>query len=225
MKNLLILFPHIIIALLPSRIKIFIFTHIFSAQIHPSARIGFSLIKVKKLVMGENSSIGHFNSIRGLDLLQLGSHAVIRNANTLSAMPLAATKQFFSELNRFPAFILGEHSAVIKGHFFDCNNTITIGHHSIIAGISSVFFTHGINIDKNRQESSPITIGDYCMVGARCVITKGASLPNNCVLGSNSTLHKAFTQCHTLYSGVPALAVKSLSEEAEFFHRKIGYVQ
>jgi len=119
---------------------------------------------------------------------------------------------------------MGACSAIVKGHFFDCNHTITLGHHTIVAGQGSSFFTHGIDLAQNRQESSPIRIGNHCMIGACCVVLKGGVLPDCSVLGANSTLHKAFSEPYTLYSGVPAQPVATLDPESGYFHREIGFV-
>ena len=55
-------------------------------------------------------------------------------------------------------------------------------------------------------------------------VIKGSALPDCSVLGANSTLHKAFSQPYTLYSGVPAQPVAPLDPESGYFHRDIGFV-
>lgn len=72
--------------------------------------------------------------------------------------------------------------------------------------------------------SSPVRIGQYCFVGAACVILKGAVLPDFSILAANSTLHRAFDESYGLYSGVPAQRVRALDHDCAYFHRTIGYV-
>ena len=224
MRRALSNFFFIILAIFPNAVKRLVYNKCFGCEIDSTARIGISFIRVTKIQMGPKARIGNFNVIKDLELLQLGIEASIGSANRISAMPLGSRKHFQSELDRFPALIIGDYSAITGKHYFDCNNTISIGHHSQVAGLGSMFFTHGINLNENRQESAIISIGNYCMIAARCVLVKGSQLPDCCVLAANSTLHKKFEKTHTLYSGVPAVALKGLDPSAEYFHREKGYV-
>lgn len=214
-----------LLVFLPSPIKIYIYNKFLGCDIHKTAKIGVSCICVRKIKMGAGARIRHLNIIKNLELLDLGEAASIGNMNSFTAIPSSSSMHFKNEKNRYPALIMGEHSAIVKKHFFDCNNTISIGKYSTIAGLGSVFFTHGINLEENKQESNKIQIGDYCMVFACSVITKGAVLPDCSILGANSTLHKEFSETHTLYSGVPAQMVKKLDVNFKYFHRDIGYVE
>ncbi len=224
MKTFLIYIPYLCLACLPNILKRVIYTKVLGWEIHKTAKIGFSFIHAQKVKMGAGTKIKHFNVIRNLELLDMRDHACIGNSNIMSALPLESTRHFGTEDNRVQALIMGEYSAIIKKHYFDCNNTITIGHHSIIAGFGSAFFTHSINLMDNQQETKEIHISNYCMVGALSVITKGAVLPECCVLTANSTLHKAYDQTHTLYSGVPAVPVKTLDTACKYFYRETGFV-
>ncbi|PCJ95747.1 MAG: hypothetical protein COA45_12025 [Zetaproteobacteria bacterium] len=215
----------LLLVFLPSPIKIYIYNKFLGCDIHKTAKIGMSYICVRKIKMGAGARIRHLNIIKNLELLELGEVASIGNMNSITAVPSLSRMHFKNEKDRYPALIMGEHSAIVKKHFFDCNNTISIGKYATIAGLGSVFFTHGINLEDNRQELNKIKIGDYSMVSACSVITKGAVLPDCSILGANSTLHKAFSQSHTLYSGVPAQAVKKLDANFKYFHREVGYVE
>lgn len=212
------------LALMPNAIKRRIYNAFLGTEIHSTARIGFSYVRARKIKMGPYSRIGHLNIIRNLELLDLGEMALIGSLNTVNALPLSDNRHFTDEVHRLPALILEEHSDIVGRNYFDCSHTIRIGHHTIIAGSGSAFFTHGINIEQNKQEAKPVTIGSYAMIGSRCVVVKGASLPDCSVLGANSTLSKAFEQPYRLYSGVPAMPVKELNPASQYFHRKIGYV-
>ncbi len=212
------------VVFLPNPIKIFLYNKFFGWEIDKTAKIGLSFISAKKVKMGAHSKIRHLNVIRNVELLQMGESASIGNMNAITALPLGRKTHFQDEIDRAPALILGDHSAIVKNHFFDCNNTIEIGHHSIVAGHRTSFFTHSINVESNRQETKKITIGDYCMIGAHSVVTRGAILPDCSILAANSTLHKPHDKTHSLYSGVPAVAVKELNPESKFFHREKGFV-
>lgn len=214
----------LLIVALPWKLKILIYNKIFGHEIDATARIGFSYINVEKLKMGPYARIGHMNAFTGLALLELETHAFIGNLNRANALPRGSNIHFQEVTERFPSLVVGAHTAIVKGHFFDCNSAIVIGHHSLIAGQGCVFFTHGIDIEQNRQKTAPISIGSYCMVTTCCVVTKGAALPDFSILGANSTLHKAFDTPYMLYSGVPAQPVKALNPSSAFFHREKGRV-
>lgn len=224
MKNAHIHFFYSLLAVLPNYIKIPIYNNFLDCQIHPSSKIGISYVRAKKIIMGPNSSIGHFNIINNLTILKIGENSKIGNKNRASAIPIGSKKHFSSETNRIQSLIIGNQSGIVKGHFFDCNNTISIGDFAIIAGHGSSFYTHSINIKENRQETGKINIGNYTMVGACSIITRGAELPDCSILAANSTLHEKFVEKYMLYSGVPASPIKALGHDFKFFNREKGYI-
>ncbi len=215
---------HLFVVFLPNPIKIFIYNKYFDWDVHKTARIGFSFICADKVKIGAHTRIGHFNMIKNLEIFEIGEHSFIGNFNCANALPVGSKIHFQGEKDRVQALIIGDHSSVVKKHYFDCNNKIEIGRHTTIAGHGCSFFTHSINVEENRQETKKITIGHYCMVGACSVVTRGAILPDCSILAANSTLHKPYDKTHSLYSGVPAKAVKDLSPDSKFFHRENGFV-
>jgi acetyltransferase-like isoleucine patch superfamily enzyme len=120
--------------------------------------------------------------------------------------------------------VIGKHSAITSRHIIDCTNFIRIGEFSTIAGYRSQLLTHSIEIDKNRQWSKPIEIGDYSFVGTNTVILGGSSLPSFSVLGANSLLNKDFKDRYSLLAGVPAVPRRSLPSTYGYFKRKKGFV-
>ena len=202
----------------------------FGFQIHPTARIGIAWILPSRLIMEENTTIGHLTVVKNLDLLHLKAHATIGRGNWITGFPLgqrqsgSGSRHFSSEADRRPELVMGEHSAITHRHLLDCTNAITIGAFTIVAGFQSQFISHTINIKENRQTSRPISIGDYCFVGSNSVLLGGAALPNYCVLGAKSLLNKAYTQTHRLYGGVPARELSVLSPDCGYFNRRQGFV-
>ncbi len=63
---------------------------------------------------------------------------------------------------------------------------------------------HGFIINNPEQ----IMIGDHVWIGCRCLILKGASIPNNSVLGANSVFGKKMDNPNSIYSGSPAKLIK-----------------
>jgi len=81
MKN----FLQLILLLLPWKMRRAFLEQYFGFQIHPTARIGLAWILPSRLIMEENTSIGHFTVARNLNLLHLKAHATIGRGNGLPA--------------------------------------------------------------------------------------------------------------------------------------------
>mgnify|MGYP000131553782 FL=1 len=118
---------------------------------------------------------------------------------------------------------IGKNTSITSRHYFDCNGGIYIGDYCTIAGFETAFMTHSIDLKNNRQDTSPIRIGNYAFVGARCTILKGAILPDYSVLGACSLLNKQYNT-PGLYAGNPAKYIKSL-ENYKYFEREYGFVK
>ena len=193
-------------------------------RIHPSCRIGFSWILPARLIMEEGSSIGHLTVCKNFDLLHMAPHSTIGRGNWITGFPLGPSQHFAEEKDRQPQLILGEHAAITHRHLIDCTSSVTIGRFTTFAGFQSQIVTHSIDIEKNRQASSPVRIGQYCFVGTNSIILGGSVLPDFCVLGAKSLLNKGFTETYQLYGGVPAEPIKKLSPDYAYFRRTTGFV-
>jgi acetyltransferase-like isoleucine patch superfamily enzyme len=196
----------------------------FGYQIHPTCRLGLCWIASTRLIMEEGSEIGHFTICKNIDLLHLKPHASIGRGNWITGFPLGLSAHFAEESDRRPELILGEHSAITHRHLIDCTNSVTIGRFTIMAGFQSQILTHSIDLERNRQASSPVRIGDYCFVGTNSVLLPGSGLPDYSVLGAKSLLNRAFTDSYRLYGGVPAQPIKQLPADYAYFHRSQGFV-
>ena len=189
----------------------------------PGARIGRSLIGCPSLSMANGSRIGHFNVIKGMRV-DLGERATIGDFNWISGLASTDRRHFKDEPGRDPALVMGRHAALTARHYIDCSNRVEIGEFATLGGARSQILTHAIDFKRNLQTSAPVRIGRYCFVGTSCVVLRGAELPDCSVLAAGSTLARAFQEPFTLYSGVPALPVKPLDRDSEYFRRTRGYV-
>lgn len=213
------------IVIQPWFIKRFLLQKLLGYKIHPTARIGFSWIFPDHLIMESYSLIGHFNIAIHLNKIHLQNYAKIGRGNWITGFSVnKKSKHFNHQPNRTPELIVGEHAAITKNHHFDCTHQIKIGKFTTIAGYQSQLLTHSINIEENRQDSSPILIGDYCFVSTSVVILGGSCLPSYSVLGAKSLLNKGFNETHFLYGGVPAKSIKALNNHSKYFTRKEGFV-
>jgi len=174
--------------------------------------------------MANGSKIGNLSFCKGLRLLQMDEYSILGNLNWITGQPLDQNSFFQHRIDRDPSLIMLVHSSITHRHIIDCTDKIMIGKFSVIAGYRSQFLTHAIDISLSRQDCSPILIGDYCFISTNCVLLPGSSIGNYCVLGASSLLNKAHSSDYTLYGGVPAKPLQSLSKELKFFTRKIGFV-
>ncbi len=224
-RRTLKLFFNLLLMVMPSFMKIRIYNGFMNCSIHGAAKIGFSYVEAGRIEMGEGARIGNFNFIRNVELLRIGRNSDLGSANRVGGIPMGSTLHFSNERERFPALVIGDETKVGNFHYFDCCNTIKIGSYSTIAGIHSAFFTHGISLERCRQESAPIVIGNYCRVATCSVVLKGGRLPDGSTLAANSTLHKSYDEKYMLYSGVPAKPIKAFDPSWPFFHRKQALVR
>lgn len=192
-------------------------------EIHSTARIGLSWICPERLEMGAGARIGNLTLCKGLSLLKMGEESRLGNLNWITGFPVG-NKDFFADEERRAELVIGEHAAVTHRHLIDCTNSVRIGRFTTFAGYRSQVLTHSIDLQRCRQASRPIAIGDYCFVGTNCVLLGGSALPDYSVLGASSVLNKAYSDPHQLYAGNPARPVKTLSREMEYFTRRTGYV-
>jgi acetyltransferase-like isoleucine patch superfamily enzyme len=210
--------------LLPWPLRRLVYSRFLGYDIHPSARIGFSVIGAKRVTLGSGARIGHLTVIKGLDQLSLGDHARVGNLNWITGFRRDDRRMFGHQADRDPSLRIGDHSAITSRHILDCTDTITVGRFTTIAGYRSVLLTHSIDLVENRQSSLPIRIGNYCFIGTSCTMLGGASLPDHSVLGANSLLNKKHESSYKLYGGVPAKVLQELPADLKYFSRETGFV-
>lgn len=215
----------LLIIFFPWKIRRALLVHFWKYKIHPKAHIGFSYIYPKHLIMEERATIGHLNVAIHLDKIMMGQNSIISRGNWITGFPMGNTSRHFSHNNeRMSELIIGKESAITKGHHIDCTDRIHIGDFVTIAGYRSQLLTHSIDIYEGRQDSHPITIGNYCFVGTGVLIMGGSVLPDYSVLGAGAVLTKKYTEPFKLYAGVPAIPVKDIIHEAKYFNRDKGFV-
>lgn len=196
---------------------------VFGFSIHPTARIGLSLVLVESLEMGEGSRIGHLNMIRNLRVLELGDFATIGRTNYIAGYMGAPDASFRDCPGRVSSLRMGAHSALTNSHHIDCTDSVTVGSFSTIAGYHTQVLTHSIDLVSSKQTCGKVEIGSYCFVGTRAVFLAGVSLADGVVIGAGSVVNKPLAESHSLYGGVPAKFVKVLSG-CEYHERTIGAV-
>ncbi|OYQ87367.1 hypothetical protein B9T21_07465 [Wohlfahrtiimonas chitiniclastica] len=114
------------------------------------------------------------------------------------------------------------------------NRTITIGDRTTAQGVyilsrdedveigSDCMFSREIEIrstdvhkiyDLDTGErinpAKKVLIGENVWIGARVIVSKGADIPNGCVIGASSFVNKKFETCNAIIAGTPAKVVKT----------------
>jgi acetyltransferase-like isoleucine patch superfamily enzyme len=213
------------VALLPSFLKRPCYRLFFGYSIGKRVRVGLSIIdahecridddvrighlnviiRVKKMTIGDHARIGFVNIIRGGDEVRLGRFSEIMRLNEINSIP---DPEVVNPVE--PRFLLGDGSIITTGHKIDFTDRVEIGRRTIIGGRNSSLWTH------NRQRTRPIEIGSLTYVGSEIRIAPGGSVPSRCIVGIGSVITGALSGEDQLIAGVPAKAIKELSDEDKF---------
>jgi acetyltransferase-like isoleucine patch superfamily enzyme len=212
-------------ALFPSFIKRSLYRLFFGYRIGKRVRIGVSLLdarhceieddvrighfnvitRVENLTIRDHTRIGHLNIIRGGDAVSLGRYSEIMRMNEINSIP---DPDVVNKID--PRFILGDGSIVTTGHKIDFTDRVDIGKRVIIGGRNSSIWTH------NRQRTLPIIIGPLVYIGSDIRMAPGSEIPARCIVGMGAVVTAQLSDEGKLIVGVPAKAVKDLSEEDKF---------
>ena len=211
-----------LVGLLPNALKKPLYRVLFGYHIGPGVRVGLVLLDAEQVHLGEGTRIGHLNVIvrvgrfetgrqtrignlniiRGGERVSLGDYAEVMRLNVLNAIPdHDCTTQPVSVLELAPGAV------VVAGHRIDFTDRVRLGKNVIVGGRNSSLWTH------NRQETAPITIGDFCYLGSEVRLAPGATLPDECILGLGSVLAGEITEPRSLVGGVPAKVIRPLDEK------------
>jgi len=190
----------------PSRVAIIIL-NILGHKIHPSAKIGFSVLFLNGLYMGENARIGHFNLIKANKMLMrkgaflkkfnringpinllfdelaaLANSNSVYRANSLVSPGLATLK-------------LGKLGQIVSQNKLDLTKSITVGDNTTIGGHGGQLWTHGyVHEQKGAgriRVDGEIIIGNNVYIGSRCTFNPGVYIADGVTVGSNVCISKS----------------------------------
>lgn len=209
----------------PWPLKRWILSRVFGYEIDRNASIGLAWVFPKSLKMSAGARIDHLTVALHLDSIVMEEKSSIGRSNWITGFPSGTDSPHFAhQPGRRSELFMGREAAITKQHHIDCTNSVEIGAFSIVAGYQTQILTHSIDIVAGRQDSAPISIGEYSFVGTNSVLLSGSALPSRSVLGAKSLLNRAFNDELTLYAGTPSKAVAKLPAESGFFTRSKGYV-
>lgn len=208
----------LVMMVLPARLRREIGVRVLGWDIHPTAYVGRSVIRVRRLTMGPGAAIGPRNVIRDLEELRMGEGAIIGERNAIVGWPLASDV-FRHSPNRDPSLVLGRYAMITVGHEVDCCDRVELGDYAVIAGFRSQVLTHSLNLVRDRQETTPIVIGARSAVMSGCILLSGTGVPARCIVSAGSVVNTKLGKELAFYRGNPAEAVRDLPARLQFFHR------
>jgi acetyltransferase-like isoleucine patch superfamily enzyme len=217
---------HLILALLPSVVKIPLYRWICGYRIGRGVRIGFSpfvrvarcticdgarighlnlFIDIAEIEVGERVEIGFLNVFRGGRRISIGSYSSILRRNVLNSIPVPDLVN-----EAVPELDLGIGTVVTSGHWIDFTDRVRIGAHSIVGGRNSSFWTH------NRQRTRPIEVGHHCYFGSEVRVAPGTEVRELTIVALGSVLTGRFETERVLLAGNPATVQRALREDDLF---------
>ena len=212
----------VLLALLPSWLKVPLYRMLFGYRIGRGVRIGLSpLFGVGRCRIGDHARIGSFNLFYQVGDLEIGDHARVgflnlfrggRKVRIGAYASILRQNVFNSIIERDfvdpvdPVLDLGAGATVTSGHWLDFSAGIGIGDHTIVGGRNSSFWTH------NRQRGRPIAVGCHCYLGSEIRVAPGAEVPPFCIVALGSVLAGQFWPPRSRIGGNPASVARELQE-------------
>lgn len=111
-------------------------------------------------------------------------------------------------------FRIGKGTTIEKCYFLcteDCN--ITVGEncmfsYEIVIRTTDAHSVLDLETRERINKAESISIGNHVWLGAEVMITKGVSLPDDCIVGARSICNRSVDEPHTVIAGIPAKIVK-----------------
>lgn len=190
----------------PKKLKPYLL-NLLGHKVHPSVRIGFSLVLANRIYMDEGSSIGNLNLLE-VNKLLMRKGAFIKKKNrirgpiNLLMRKKAAIANDNSIYRAKPPICfgistlkLGELGQLISKNHLDVTKSIEIGDNTTIGGLGGQFWTHGFFHSRTGpgriRVDGPIKIGHNVYVGSRCTFNPGVIVADGIFLGSNVCVSKS----------------------------------
>lgn len=158
----------------------------------------------------------------GLVHIGFGEVGIFDNKKSRSIWDIAGTVIFKgkADIGHGSKISVGESGTLILGENFTVTAESTIITYSEVQFGNNCLLSWDIlvmdtDLHKIRNSSGailnepqPILIGNDVWIGCRSLILKGATIPNGCIIGANSTISKKLESESCLYVGSPAKCIR-----------------
>lgn len=228
----------LLICLIPLSFLKPVLLNLIGHNISLNARIGFSIVGIAKMKIGDGSRIGNFNFLK-FDYLEMSSNAIIGRFNFLRGNFIVLLKEKSAIGNSCvitragngvsygkSTLNLGVLAKITAGHKIDMMRSINLGDFSIIAGSHSQLWTHGYlhaPTGPNRfRIDGEIYIGNNVYIGSSCVINAGIFIGDGITVGSNSCVSKNLIKSG-MYVAQPLRYIEKDYEETKSKLRRIDW--
>lgn len=187
-------------------------------QIHPRARIApILLLRVRKLRVGANTTLGFGNRLRGLRLAEFGEDTEVGPRNDFRAN--RARGEDATEPDLVGVLRIGDVVFISKAHVIDCSGGVLIGDWAGLAGRDVFVYSHSYDPQTNSRLLAPTRIGRSSMVASKTILSMGSTLPDGSILAMGGLLLPGATKPFKMYGGVPAKALPVDIRDWKFLHR------
>ena len=173
----------------------------FGHDIGPAAAIGPTIVfGVARFEIEDGARLNAFNVFKSLSLVKLDEGAWIASWNWISAAP-----EFQTIDPRAGTLHIQRWGKIGSRNYLDCSGTIIVRQYGWVGGNRAFLQTHEPDLVNERQTAGRIVIGHHSLVHSCTVLLKGAYLPDQSVLETNSTLLAATGEPRRgVYGGSPA---------------------
>lgn len=114
-----------------------------------------------------------------------------------------------SKLIKLAGLTIGKTSLLAGTEFIDEPYGVTIGEHTLIGGLSSIY----AHVSHKTMRLKPIEIGNNCFIGNKSVIMPGAKINDDVILEPGSVVREdQILQQGKRYAGNPAQIIKEASK-------------
>ena len=190
-------------------------------DVHETARIGWCLVDVRRLILGANARIGHCNVLRNLAYARLDDNSIIGQWNWITA-----AKPFLDSASSGSrgSFIVGCHAGISSRHYLDCSGGLEIGAFSTLAGVRQTILTHQISAADACQTVKAVKIGSYCLISSNVAIAPGSVIADHSLIAMGAIVAGDLAKSGMLWAGVPAKPIKYVGSGL-YFKRLVGFVE
>lgn len=201
-------FMALILFLLPANISRYLIMLLGGGKIGKGVHVGFSIIVVNEIQIGDYSYVGHFNIIK-CNKLCIGDKTQFRHLNIAKGYfdILIGSNTWFNHSNKFSKLIpkgtsasltevrIGDYTSINTNITFDLSGNILINNGTVLAGSGTQIWTHSffksrINLNESVKIIKPVKIGENCYIGSNCGIMPGVCIEDGITVGSMTCVSK-----------------------------------